>query len=1803
MTRFSKSKKYLASFMAFAIFATNFSGTNVSAEQIDASATENVTVVEDTTQEVVSEEVANETATDEVTTNEVVDETVADEVADENTVVEEPVQQPIQTTSVQTPVTTAIPTGATATSYSQAGMYTGKDSDGVSVVYDYVTQDATDAKNITINGDNITVKGSENATLKIAAGSSQNASRYDFLYRSTPFKVSDRILLSTRINIDGKRAAAGGQDSFGIMINNSTEHGAGDAIVFGYDVSSSNYCFAAYVRNTEGAAVAATKSPLVDSTNTPITKWVGYDGVGGVDSSVNVSVDKTGVNYVTTLSGTYDLIMRKVDTDSYKFFVYPVVNGVRDTSKVLSATLNAASGTVGSPVFTETDNLYAGIYGNMKGFDSVTFSDVKAEILPPEFTNMRVYKAPTKTQYTYYEKKYSTTDKSDIKPYITPNLDGLMILVDNTVTGQKNLVVPASACTITGFDTRQEPGDYKMSFTYEGITVTTPYKIVPNGVTAVEVSKKPTKLDYYQYDNFNTNGMELTATVNGRPQIVKIVDANITGFDSNEVGTDKEITIEYLGAKTTLKYNVAEQPSEWTLYDFQETYFGTSTNDVNNNVYVEMPTNGNANGSVVVESINNSGKITGGDDGICFYYTILDATTQNFVLEADIAAAGPFGAYNTATDSYAPSGQEFYGLMARDVIGEHEASDANSSNTFAIGAFAGGSTKPIRSRMWYRYGITDAKTGAGNSGRIDVDVDTNNPTTIDDYRHYTLIKNNSGFFSKVDNSDLIAAYYPDALKQQSPKMYVGLAAARNATGRFKNIKLTVTNIADDEAANVVAPEVISAKTYTLSANTSGSSNYDLMFTLNNPSTIEVRQNGTTILKTKGTPGQRFSVPTELTSSVTKFEIITIPSEGSYVTSYRPKVSTFNVTYRNFDGDTIYISPKGVASNSGSQSSPVDLQTALSHVKRGQTIIALDGTYKFTQGITIPRDSQEVGTYFPLSKYVGGTYFPDRGLVSSKGPDVPASAYKTLKAADGAKPIFDFGGTSEGFTHYGNFWHIQGITVQKCGDNLKAYLVGGNHNIIEDCTFQYNGDSGFQVSRIDNDEVAPSINYWPSYNLILNSTSHDNVDPSMMNADGFGHKLTCGNGNVFRGTIAYNNCDDGYDCFSKALTGPIGAVLIEDAVAYGNGFLERDLLLQTNTDSNGFKLGGENIPTRHVLRNSLSFDNRGAGVTSNSDPTISVANTIAMNNGRSTSANRNQITFYTNSKGITTDFYATGVVSLYTGDFKRTSLGFGSPAADKLTNYNTDNAVDTTRPIYSETNYVFATAPITTKFNTGVNKSGATLAETDFVSLKYPTRVAGGTPNQLFARTGTHTAFTDQSANIVWGDFMQLTPEKKAVIFTDVSNNPNYQAEFIKDSYVWPTNMPDRPTSSGNGGSSSSGGSGSTGGTGTVTTPTTPTTPSNPVDNKGNDLKVTSENKTTTITVPSVDNSTKVTTSVKDLQSYANESSKLVIASDKVVYTAPTDIYNNTQGLSNFLKENNASFDDLSVNFDFTVVEAPAVESDVTLVSDMVNVTLSYELPSGESFTSESFTKPVEIAIPVQNVDESKVYAGIYYDEKGGVTKTSTRPVKVVDGKAVISTFTHSAYALAETNKTFADVQGTWSSDYVTECANRLFVNGVTSNEFRPKEQVTRAQFVTMMVRGLGIDHINLKQAKAPYSDVKVTDWYNDYIAIASNYGLLSAFDEKEFLPNQPITRVEMMQIAHQAGKLSTGNNDLVEAVDVDTYADASTIKADDVDAVKFAVANGIVNGFEDNTLRPNATTTREESTAILIRILELCDLI
>lgn len=300
---------------------------------------------------------------------------------------------------------------------------------------------------------------------------------------------------------------------------------------------------------------------------------------------------------------------------------------------------------------------------------------------------------------------------------------------------------------------------------------------------------------------------------------------------------------------------------------------------------------------------------------------------------------------------------------------------------------------------------------------------------------------------------------------------------------------------------------------------------------------------------------------------------------------------------NAASSALYVSPSGADSNPGTLSSPTTLYSAVTQVSAGGTIYMLSGTYKYTDQVTIERDnSGSSGSVKTIEPYQGGSVILDFSSQTYGDP------------SDVTNP--------RGFQINGSYWHIIGLRVTGAADN--GIYVAGNNNTIESCETDHNRDSGLQLGRYVSSAASDQ---WPANNLILKCTSHDNSDPDNgEDADGFACKLTTGNGNVFNECISCYNVDDGWDLYTKTATGAIGPVTIENCVSYNNGATSTGSST-SDSDGNGFKLGGDKISVNHIVKNCVAFNNKQHGFTYNSNPgSITLTNCTSYNNGTKSGSN-------------------------------------------------------------------------------------------------------------------------------------------------------------------------------------------------------------------------------------------------------------------------------------------------------------------------------------------------------------------------------------------------------------------------------------------------------------------------------------------------------------------------------------------------------------------------------------------------------
>ena len=146
------------------------------------------------------------------------------------------------------------------------------------------------------------------------------------------------------------------------------------------------------------------------------------------------------------------------------------------------------------------------------------------------------------------------------------------------------------------------------------------------------------------------------------------------------------------------------------------------------------------------------------------------------------------------------------------------------------------------------------------------------------------------------------------------------------------------------------------------------------------------------------------------------------------------------------------------------------------------------------------------------------------------------------------------------------------------------------------------------------------------------------------------------------------------------------------------------------------------------------------------------------------------------------------------------------------------------------------------------------------------------------------------------------------------------------------------------------------------------------------------------------------------------------------------------------------------------------------------------------------------------------------------------------------------------------------------------INGVSETEFRPQRNITRAEFVTLMVKMLDL---TVSPYKNVFDDVAAESWYADNVQTAYDYKLVEGYAGR-FRPNDGIKIEEILKILVEAYE-KNGTVIEYEEEDIKNVSDWAKIYADKSVALELI-------GEQEFTI--NDYALREQAAALLYRFIE-----
>ncbi|MFC4596741.1 glycoside hydrolase domain-containing protein [Cohnella hongkongensis] len=217
------------------------------------------------------------------------------------------------------------------------------------------------------------------------------------------------------------------------------------------------------------------------------------------------------------------------------------------------------------------------------------------------------------------------------------------------------------------------------------------------------------------------------------------------------------------------------------------------------------------------------------------------------------------------------------------------------------------------------------------------------------------------------------------------------------------------------------------------------------------------------------------------------------------------------------------------------------------------------------------------------------------------------------------------------------------------------------------------------------------------------------------------------------------------------------------------------------------------------------------------------------------------------------------------------------------------------------------------------------------------------------------------------------------------------------------------------------------------------------------------------------------------------------------------------------------------------------------------------------------------------------------DGDGGAVQVPNAKYDPTTGELVFSAAQFGIYAAAYYHRTFDDLaQIDWARAAIEALASKGVMEGATDRRFRPRADITRAEFLGSLVRLLGLS----ATAQSSFADVAATDANYREIAIAEALGITSGIGNGRFGPNQPISRQEMMVLVVKALRLAGFSLGSDEDASLTGFADEAAVADYARASAATLLGSGLVRGEGGGRLNPQGSLTRAAAATVLYNILK-----
>lgn len=242
--------------------------------------------------------------------------------------------------------------------------------------------------------------------------------------------------------------------------------------------------------------------------------------------------------------------------------------------------------------------------------------------------------------------------------------------------------------------------------------------------------------------------------------------------------------------------------------------------------------------------------------------------------------------------------------------------------------------------------------------------------------------------------------------------------------------------------------------------------------------------------------------------------------------------------------------------------------------------------------------------------------------------------------------------------------------------------------------------------------------------------------------------------------------------------------------------------------------------------------------------------------------------------------------------------------------------------------------------------------------------------------------------------------------------------------------------------------------------------------------------------------------------------------------------------------------------------------------------------------------PAVQSLLLSEAGDVKRRTGVSYNARTEQFEFATARMQTVEDGSVTAVFQgkgQGIYTVIDWGKNFADSHRHWAEHEIRELASSLIIRGVSDELFAPEADLTRAQFMAMLVRGLGL---SADQAILPFPDVKETDWHAQAVQAAFQAGLTDGYTDGTFRPDQSVSRAEMAVMLARAWSYTNLQQDLkAPPSSYASFKDREATPDWAGSSIEELLHQGLMEGMEASYFGAAELATRAQAATVVYRFM------